>query len=98
MIEKGKWVQIRKVVLEASERAKHIPEDTKKQPLIMWVKGFLLENAELGNQVQIETVTGRIETGTLIEVDPSFKHNYGEFVPEILQIDRILRKQVDNDE
>jgi hypothetical protein len=98
MIEKGKWVQIRKVVLEASERAKHIPEDTKKQPLIMWVKGFLLENAELGNQVQIETVTGRIETGTLIEVEPSFKHNYGEFVPEILQIDRILRKQVDNDE
>lgn len=98
MIEKGKWVQIRKVVLEASERAKHIPEDTKKQPLIMWVKGFLLENAELGNQVQIETVTGRIEAGTLIEVEPSFKHNYGEFVPEILQIDRILRKQVDNDE
>jgi hypothetical protein len=98
MIEKGKWVQIRKVVLEASERAKHIPEDTKKQPLIMWVKGFLLENAELGNQVQIETVTGRIEIGTLIEVEPSFKHNYGEFVPEILQIDRILRKQVDNDE
>ena len=61
------------------------------------VKGFLLENATR-NQVQIETVNGRIETGTLIEVEPSFNHNYGEFVTEILQIDRILRKQVDNDE
>ncbi|MGO1713197.1 MAG: 2-amino-4-oxopentanoate thiolase subunit OrtA, partial [Senegalia sp. (in: firmicutes)] len=43
MAKKGEWVRIYNVVLEANERAQQVPDDTKKVPLEMWDKGFLLE-------------------------------------------------------
>ena len=57
----------------------------------MWVKGHLLEDGELGDQVRIRTVSGREEHGTLIEVNPQFDVNFGAFVPEILEMDVRLR-------
>ena len=91
MIKKGEWVRIHKHILKASERAPQIPEDTKACPLEMWTKGFLQTDASLGDEVEIETVTGRKETGTLIEVNPYYTHNFGEFVPELLQIDKQVK-------
>ena len=92
MIPKNTWVLIHKVILKPEERVENLPDDTKNVPLEMWVKGFLLEDSGIGQVVKIKTRTNRIEEGTLIEANPSFKHNYGEFVPEILQIDRIVLK------
>lgn len=91
MIKKNSWVQIKKTILQPNERASHLPEETKKVPLEMWVKGTLLEDAELNSEVKIKTITGRIESGVLICVNPSYMHTYGEFVPEILEIDRIVK-------
>jgi hypothetical protein len=92
MAKKGDWVRIHRVVLDAAGRAPSVPEDTAKVPLEMWVKGTLLKDAEIGEEVEVETVTGRIEHGTLIEVNPHYTHDFGKFVPELIQIDKQLRK------
>ena len=92
MIEKGKWVQIRRNILEPGERAPQVPEDTRAVPLVMWVKGYLLESAEIGDEVTVVTATGRTERGTLLEAEPYYKHDYGKFVPELLTINTQVRE------
>lgn len=77
--------------MEAQERTGKLPEDTQKCPLEMWTKGYLLADAEIGDEVEIESVNGRKETGTLIEVNPSYRHDFGECVPELLAIDKQVR-------
>ena len=91
MINKGSWVQIRKVVLNPDERAMNLPEATKMVPLLLWVKGYLLKDAEISDTVKIKTVTGRIEEGELLTVNPSYMHTYGNFIPEIKEIDSIVK-------
>ena len=86
MIKKGTWVSIAKTILEPSERAKGIPEDTAATPLKMWVSGFLENDAVVGSEVTVRTKMNRAEKGLLEEVNPTTKVNYGDFVPEIMQI------------
>lgn len=83
---KGNWVKIHDIVLAPKDRATNLPEDTKKVPLEMWTKGFLLEDGEIGKIVEIKTITGRLVKGTLTEVNPHHDHDFGKFVPEILEI------------
>ena len=49
-----------------------------------------IENFEIENNIPNfeKTVTGRLESGILIEINPSYMHTYGKFVPEILKIDQ----------
>lgn len=92
MAKKNDWVRIHRDVLTSDQRTGKLPDDTKQVPLEMWVKGHLMdESAELGDQVTVTTIVGREEHGTLIEVNPCYQLNYGEFVPEILAIDKQLR-------
>ena len=35
---------------------------------------------------------GILEKGTLFEENPHYTHSYGEFVPEIIEIDKTLRE------
>ena len=92
MAKKNDWVRVHRVVLPAEGRNPNLPEDTAKVPLEMWTKGFLQADAEIGDEVEVKTATGRIEKGTLIEVNPHYTHSYGEFVPELVQIDTQLRE------
>lgn len=92
MAKKGEWVRIHSVVLKAAERTGKIPEDTQKCDLEMWTKGTLLEDAEIGDTVKVETAVGRIVEGNLIEEGPYYTHSYGKFVPEIIEIDKQLRE------
>jgi hypothetical protein len=94
MIKKGEWVRIHKIILKPSERAPQVPDDTKKVPLEMWVKGFLDAESDMGGEVSITTVTGRKETGTLIEVNPYYEHDFGKFVPELLEIDKKVKEML----
>ena len=92
MAKKGDWVRIHSVVLKAAERTAKIPEDTQKCNLQQWTKGFLEDqSAGIGDVVTVKTAANRIVTGTLIEEGPSYTHSYGQFVPEIIEIDRQLR-------
>lgn len=92
--KKGDWVQISNVVLPAGSRAPQVPEDTQKCDLMMWVKGFLQQDAQVGDKVEIVTAIGRHATGTLCEINPSYTHSYGNFVPELVQIQHQLRELV----
>ncbi|MDY2959295.1 MAG: 2-amino-4-oxopentanoate thiolase subunit OrtA [Hornefia sp.] len=94
MAKKGEYVRIHRVVLKADERTAKLPLDTKKCDLEMWTKGFLLEDAEIGDMAEIETVVGRKEFGKLIDDAPNYTHSYGNSIPEIIEIDNILRKEM----
>jgi hypothetical protein len=90
--KKGEWVKVHSIVLQPEERAPQVPDDTKKVPLETWVKGFLTDEASLGDTVTVKTYTGRLVEGTLVEIAPTFKHSFGENVPELLQIGIQLRE------
>jgi len=94
MAVKGEWVRIHKIILQPAERAPQVPDDTKKVPLEMLTKGYLEADANLGDEVTITTAAGRKETGTLVEVNPYYEHDFGKFVPELLVIDRQVREMV----
>jgi hypothetical protein len=90
--KKGDWVQIHQIVLKPEERAPQVPDDTKQVPLELWLKGYALEEAILGEQIEIETTTGRTVKGELVAVNPKYTHSFGAFVPELLKIDRQLKE------
>lgn len=91
--KKGDWVKIEKLVLRADQRADNLPVDTKEVPLLMWTKGFLLdERANLGDQVNIESYIGRRVEGKLVEINPYYDHSFGRDLPEIHYIGRQARQ------
>jgi len=88
MIKAGTWVSIRSVILDEKSRASGIPEDTAGLPLMMWVKGYLTHDCEIGEEAQITTVTGRTEEGILEEANPATNIDYGGHIPEIAEVGR----------
>lgn len=90
--KKGDWVQIENVVLHAGERAPQVPEDTQKCDLKLWVKGIAQADAMEGGEVEIVTVTGRKAKGVLVDVNPSYIHDYGKFQPELLKLELQLKE------
>ena len=102
LIKKGTWVEIHDTILSPEERTGNIPEETRKVPFEMRLKGFLEdEEAEVTDRVTIRTVSGRLVKGTLLGENPTYDHGYGDtFVPELLSIGQALRTmlEVDHDE
>jgi hypothetical protein len=94
---KGQWVEIHQIVLKSEEREANIPEDTKKVPLELWVKGYLNSDANIGDLVYITTVTGRILKGELVSINPRYTHDFGEFVPELKSVGLSLRRLLEED-
>jgi hypothetical protein len=43
MAKKDDWVQIHDIILAPCDRSPNLPEDTKKVPLELYLKGFLLK-------------------------------------------------------
>ena len=96
-VKAGSWVEIYSVILEPGQRAPQVPEDTAKVPLELKLKGFLVDDADIGDEVEIESIIGRKYTGKLIDADPSYDHSYGRPIPELLKVGREL-KEIINDE
>ena len=96
--KKGQWAQIHDIVLKPADRAPQVPDDTKKVPLELWVKGYLNADAEIGKECEITTVTGRVVKGSLAEIEPSYTHDFGKYVPELdvvrEQVRKILGRQL----
>ena len=92
MAKKGDWVMIHNIVLKPEERSANLPEDTKKVPLEMWVKGYLQSDAKLGDTVTVITRTGRTAVGELVDEAPPYEHSFGSLVPEVLKIGDTVRK------
>lgn len=97
--KKGDWVQIHQIILKPEERTAKIPEETKKVPLELWVKGYLKEDGNIGDIVEVTTLTKRSVKGELVEVNPRYKYGFGEeFVPELIKIGEIVKEIVKGDE
>ncbi|AEX85928.1 2-amino-4-ketopentanoate thiolase [Marinitoga sp. 1135] len=96
---KGDWVQIYFVGLNPQQRAANLPEDTKRVPLEIRIKGFLLnDEANIGDIVKIETPVGREVEGKLEEIYPEYKHNFGKPVKELLEVGKQLRNMIEGDQ
>ena len=55
--KKNDWVEIENLVLIPDERAPQVPDDTKATPLMMWIKGFLMDDeASIGDEVSVKTL------------------------------------------
>lgn len=94
LVKKNTFVRLRKYVLLPGERSDNIPKETSKVPLKMWIKGRLKEEAELFEETEVITVTGRTVSGVLKEVEPKYKHSYGEYVEEIIRIRELVLKEM----
>jgi hypothetical protein len=90
-VAKGTWVEIHRVVLPPGERAPQVPEETRRVPLEMRVKGFLVAPVALGEEAEIVTPTGRRLHGTLAEANPAYAHGFGSPIPELSAIGEEVR-------
>ncbi len=88
------WVEVEAVLLEPAERASGLPPETAEKPLVMWVKGFARRSALLGDELEIETITGRVVRGRLSAINPGYTHTFGEPALEIVHIGRDLRARL----
>jgi len=90
--KKGDWAQIMEVVLEPGQRAPKVPKDTSQVPYVMKVKGFLTQDANIGDIVTIKTVIDRIVRGKLVVVNPSYDHSFGSPPNRFMNIGYKVRK------
>jgi len=92
--KKGDWVEIHRVIFPAKERTAALPADTLIVPYEMWLKGYALEEGQIGNSCTITTITGRSLEGILTEINPGFSHSFGPAVAELQQIGPELREDL----
>ena len=90
----GDWVEVECVLLEPADRSKNLPPETAAKPLMMWVKGFAAGEAGMGEELTVETMTGRLVTGTLSAVNPGYYHTFGDPIPELTHVGRDLRARL----
>ena len=90
-VKKGTLVEIEEVILTPSERAPQVPDDTRKAPLVMRARGILANDAAMGEEAKIETATGRVLSGTLVQENPGYDHGFGPPIPELAPIGREIR-------
>ncbi|MBW4827775.1 MAG: 2-amino-4-ketopentanoate thiolase [Clostridiaceae bacterium] len=97
--KKGSWVQVHQIILKPEERTAKIPEETKKVPLELWVKGYLNVEGNIGDVVEITTLTKRRVKGELVEINPIYDYGFGEeFVPELVRIGEMVKSIVRGDD
>jgi hypothetical protein len=85
------WVEIHRILLAPDERAPQVPEDTRRVPLEMRVKGVLAAPARLGEEAEIVTPAGRRVSGTLVDANPAYSHGFGLPIPELLSVGSEMR-------
>jgi hypothetical protein len=91
---KGDWVEVEVRLLDPAERSTNLPPETAEKPLMMWVKGFAEGEAALGDELAVETITGREVTGVLSAVNPGYFITYGDPIPELTHVGRDLRARL----
>ena len=90
----GDWVEVEYVLLEPTERAAGLPDDTAAQPRRAWAKGFARGAGMIGDPIEVETMSGRVVGGHLSAISPGYTHTFGTPPPELAAIGRDLRARV----
>ncbi|MGA2079003.1 MAG: 2-amino-4-oxopentanoate thiolase subunit OrtA [Holophaga sp.] len=89
-IPKGTWVEVERMLFSTDGQAPNRPLDPAKVPsYLVRVSGFLLEDADLGQQVRIRTIMGKIYVGKLRIQSPSYGHSFAHTVPELMHTGRL---------
>jgi hypothetical protein len=91
---RGDWVEIERTILDPSQRSKNLPPETAEKPLLMWVKGFAQADGVLGDEMSVETMTGRRVSGVLSAVNPGYFHTFGNPIPELVHVGKDLRERL----
>ena len=94
-IPAGSWVEIQQVVLRAGERAPNVPSDTAEVDFVARIRGFLIASASIGDDATVRTLVGREVTGVLTVVNPRNPADYGDPVPELLELGSRARQALD---
>ena len=90
----GDWVEVEWVLLEPDERAAGLPAETADKPLTVWVKGFAQRASALGDELTVETMTGRMVTGRLSDTEPGYFHTFGKPIAELTHVGADLRARL----
>ena len=90
----GDWVEVSYVLLEPADRSANLPPETAEKPLVVWVKGFARTAASEGESLEVTTMTGRLVTGVLTDVNPGYTHTFGRPAPELTHVGADLRASV----
>ena len=93
-VQAGDWVEVERMLLEPADRCENLPPETAEKPLMMWVKGFAQAAGRVGEEMTVETMTGRLVTGTLSAVNPGYFHTFGKPIPELARVGRDLRARL----
>ena len=88
------WVEVQATLLEPAERSSGLPPQTAGKPLVMWLKGFARRRADVGEELEVVTVTGRVVAGKLSAVNPGYTHTFGQPSPELVHVGRDLRARL----
>lgn len=80
----GTRVQIRFTLLDPSERASGLPDDTAAVPYVGRVRGALLAPARVGEAATVRTAVGRELSGELEVVEPADLHTFGRPQPALV--------------
>lgn len=96
MIDQNTYVEIYRILLPVEERSKNLPVETKRVPFEMRLRGRLLKPAELGDIVEIETQTKRIERGILVVENPFYTHHFGHYVKILTQVRDIILQETED--
>ena len=91
----GEWVEVERVLLEPEERSSNLPPDTASKQLMVWVKGFARSESGLGEDVSVETMTGRQVSGRLSAINPGYFHTFGRPIPELSHVGADLRARLE---
>ena len=90
-----RWVEIGFVVLEPGERTAHLPEDTRRVPYYVRLKGFTEGEPEIGQTVTVETLLGRHVEGEVLRTLPEYGHGFGRPVEELIEAGSRARALLD---
>jgi hypothetical protein len=90
----GEWVEVERVLLDPADRSKALPPETAELPMLVWVSGFATTEAALGEDLTVETMTGRLVAGRLSAINPGYFHTFGNPIPELASVGRDLRARL----
>ena len=72
-----------------------MPPDTAQVDFVARIRGFLIAPALIGDDVTVRTLVGREVTGVLTEVNPRNPADFGNPVPELLDLGSRARQALD---
>ena len=58
----------------------------------------MLQDTEIGQTAEVKTLSGRTIQGKLVESLPRYTHDFGEAIPELLEIGPHIRSMLEGGE